>query len=475
MEKIVGREYEIAFMNSIYESDRSEFIAVYGRRRVGKTFLIRNVYNNKISFHLTGVANASLRMQLANFNLQISKTDEAHLYNPAENWLTAFEQLRGYLEKQQGRKLVFIDELPWFDTVRSGFISALEHFWNSWASMRDDVVLIVCGSATSWMVNKLINNNGGLHNRITRRLKLEPFNLYECELYLKEKNIELNKYQLIQLYMAIGGIPYYWNEVQRGLSAQQNIDEMCFSEKGLLQNEFYNLYRSLFKNYQQYIVIVKALATKSKGLSRIDIVRITKLPNGGSSTKALEELEASGFIRRYLPFGKKKKDSLFQLVDFYSHFYLKFINNTKIREGGNWLNIIDTPKFRAWSGYAYEQICLYHLPQIKQALGISGVYTEVSSWRSKKSEPGAQIDLVIDRRDGIINICEFKFSINPFNVNSKYAKELQNKIGVFKYETSTRKAVHLTMLTTYGVVKNANSIGLFQSDYNMEILFDKSR
>ncbi len=298
-----------------------------------------------------------------------------------------------------------------------------------------------------------------------------PFTLYECEKYLKSRKIKLDRYQIIQLYMAFGGIPFYWDEVKPGLSAMQNIENICFSETGLLRNEFINLYRSLFNKHERHLSLVRALAKKSKGLGRDELISLSGLPNAGSTTRLLNELEESGFIRKYTPFGKKLRNSLYQLVDFYSHFYIKFIASIQLMETNNWLNSIDTPKYRAWSGYAYEQVCQYHLPQIKQALGISGVYSTISSWRSSKSDPGAQIDLIIDRRDQVINLCEIKFSINPYTINNKYASELRNKIGVFKSETGTRKSVFLTMITTFGVKQNIHSTGLLQNELQMDDLF----
>lgn len=472
MGKIVGREKELSLLDKLYHSHKSEFIAVYGRRRVGKTYLIRSAFENKFTFQITGLANISSQLQLANFNLTINthqKNNET--INLAEDWITAFVQLINFLETKIGKKVIFIDELPWFDTRNSKFIQGLEHFWNSWASARNDVILIVCGSTTSWMVNKLINNKGGLHNRITKTIKLNPFNLFECEKYLKNRNIELDRYQIIQLYMSIGGIPFYWDEIQAGKSAFQNIEEVCFTETGLLKNEFNNLFPSLFKKSENHVKIISAMAKKAMGLTRDEIVKLSDLPNAGSTTRVLDELEQSGFIRKYQPFGKKLRNSLYQLVDFYSLFYFKFIKNTSPIDKNNWINTIDSPKYRAWSGYPYEQICLHHIPQIKQKLGISGVYSEVSSWRRMSSDNGDQIDLVIDRRDQVINLCEVKFSINPYTITKKYASELRNKIGLFKTETSTRKSVFLCMLTTYGILENQHSLGLVQNDIKMDALF----
>ncbi|GAB3163267.1 ATP-binding protein [Telluribacter humicola] len=472
MKKLIGRQQELSTLQAVFDSDKSEFVAVYGRRRVGKTFLIRHAFRGKFAFEATGLANATLSQQLTNFCIALQKADSTTTYTPAGSWLEAFQQLITYLERQNtSRKVIFIDELPWFDTHGSGFVQALEHFWNSWASARTDVVLVTCGSAASWMLHTLINSRGGLHNRITKRIKVVPFTLHECEQLLLSRHSVLDRYQIIQLYMVLGGVPYYWEEVDTGQSAMQNIERITFSENGLLRNEFTNLYRSLFKNFERHLSIVKALAQKAKGLTRDEIIQAAKLTSAGSTTRLLDELEESGFIRKYSPYGKKSRNSLYQLVDFYTLFYLRFIQDTSLNEQYNWMSMLDTPKYRAWSGYAFEQVCLWHLPQIKQALGISGVQTTTSSWRSKGAENGAQIDLVIDRRDQVINLCEMKFSISPFTIDKKYSAELRNKIGAFKAETGTRKSVFLTMVTTFGLKANPHSTGLVQNDLAMDALF----
>ncbi len=317
MQQLIGRKQDLVVLHALLDSNKSEFAAVYGRRRVGKTFLIRTAFENDFAFQVTGLANATLTQQLTNFQLALRKYDANNESEQADNWLVAFQQLIGYLEKlDTPRKIIFIDELPWFDTHGSGFVQALEHFWNSWASARSDIVLIACGSATSWMLHKLINNRGGLHNRVTKRLKIVPFTLYECELFLKSRDSVLDRYQIIRLYMFMGGIPFYWDEVSSSRSAMQNIEQIGFSENGLLRTEFTNLYRALFNNYERHLDIVNALAQKAKGLTRKEIIAATKLPDAGSTTRLLQELEESGFIRKYAPFGNKSRNALYQLVRF---------------------------------------------------------------------------------------------------------------------------------------------------------------
>lgn len=471
MQKFIGRENELKTLRALLASEKPEFVAVYGRRRVGKTMLIRRAFENRFTFQVTALGNAKLSQQLFNFHTALQNVFPDASNTPTTNWFSAFQKLIIYLESLKvPRKVLFFDELPWFDTQGSGFIPALEHFWNSWASARDDIILITCGSAAAWMINKLINNKGGLHNRITKRMKIAPFSLRECEMLLEPKNSALDRYQILQLYLVLGGIPFYWNEVESGKSAFQNINEICFTENGILRNEFPNLFKSLFNNYQKHEAVINALAKKAKGLTREEIIEYNGLPNAGSTTRVLNELEESGFIRKYVPFGKKYRNSLYQLVDFYSLFYLRFIKNTHLADLPDWLTFIDTPVYRAWSGYAFEQVCLYHVPLIKQALGISGVQTSVSSWRSMSKDNGTQVDLVIDRRDQVINLCEMKFSINTFTIDKRYAEELRNKISVFKQETSTRKSVFLTMVTTYGLKVNSYS-SLVQNSLTMDALF----
>ncbi len=474
MQQFIGRKREQQIFKRLLKSGQSEFVAVYGRRRVGKTELVRQVFDNQFTFQITAIANVTKAQQLLNFYTTLQEYQkEKPLKSIPKNWFLAFRQLIDFLEASKDKqKVIFLDELPWFDNQKSDFIPSLEHFWNSWAAARDDVILVVCGSAASWIINKLINHKGGLHNRITERIKLEPFTLYEAEQLLKLKNPALTRYQIIQLYMVMGGIPFYLNRISPDYSAMQNIEQIAFAADGLLRLEFDNLFRALFSKAERHIAVVRAIAQKTKGLTRTEIIRHSKIPNNGTLTGILDELEKSGFIRRYNPFNKKKQNSLYQLIDFYTLFYLRFIEHSDPGDLYNWSNATDTPAYRAWSGYAFEQICLYHVQQIKNALGIRGVISRTFSWKSGQSEKGAQIDLIIDRRDQVINLCEIKFSIEPYTITKSYAQQLRQKIAVFRVETGTKKAIFMTMITTYGLNQNMHSKGLIQNDLNMEILFE---
>ena len=475
MEKLIGRTEEFKLLNALKDRNRSDFVAVFGRRRVGKTFLIRTVFEDQFSFQLTGLAKGGLREQLINFHAALvrknSKNKTGQDIPLAKTWFDAFQQLITYLESlPEGRKVIFLDELPWMDTPQSRFVSALEHFWNSWASARSDILLIACGSAASWMIHSLLMNTGGLYNRVTHRLKLEPFTLAECEAYFQERGAAFNRYQLVQLYMVLGGIPFYLEQVDTGKSALQNINDLCFAPNGFMQTEFIYLFASLFKQSDRHLAVVDALAQKAKGLSRDELLKKSKLADGGSATKVLRELEESNFIRKYNAFSSRDKNGIYQLTDFYTFFYLKFIRKSDTLDNYVWG--ADVPEFTAWSGYAFEQVCLQHTPQLKRALHIGGVITRSSAWLGSDGTRKAQIDLVIDRRDGVINLCEMKFSTGTFTISKAYAAELREKVSIFKESTKTRKAVYLTMVTTYGLTRNHPETGLIQNELTMDVLFN---
>ncbi len=473
MSNIIGRKQEIELLNKIQESSKSEFLAVYGRRRVGKTFLIREFFDYTFDFQISGLAQASTSQQLFNFDAALQRQSSQNFSEPSKNWLIAFQRLIDFLERrpQNGKLVIFFDELAWFDTPGSDFMMGLEHFWNSWATNRKDVLLVVCGSAASWMINVLINNTGGLHNRITRKMKLTPFTLNETKALLASKNCLFEHYQIIQLYMVLGGIPYYLDAVQPDLSVPQNIQSLLFDASGLLRNEFHNLYRSLFRNYEIYENVVEALASRNAGLQRSQIVKAAGIKSGGTLTKVLLNLEESGFITSYTAFDQKQKNITYRLSDFYTAFYFRFLHAGKYRDENAWLNLIDHPVQRTWQGYAFEQVCLNHTAQIKAALGISGVQSNNASWRGATETKRAQVDLLIDRRDQVINLCECKFSLSDFIIDKDYAEKLRSKISVFKTVTKTRKSVFLTFITTYGVEKNAYSNMLVRNEVTMEELF----
>ena len=476
-ENIIGRKPEIRKFNDLLESNKSEFLAVYGRRRVGKTFLIREYLKPHIVFSFTGAFEAENGIQLENFYREYaSRTKGQKETTIPKNWSTAFAYLADYLRQIKRRKkklVVFIDELPWLDIPKSGFVAALEYFWNRHVSGMKNVLLIVCGSAASWLQKKIIQARGGLYNRVTARIKLKPFTLHETQLFCKSKKLKLTKYQIVQIYMVMGGIPFYLNELKRGKSAIQLIDEICFTSTGLLSNEYEQLYYSLFKNAENHVAIIEALASRPNGMTRPELVKKSGLPDGGTFNRTLNDLTESDFVAKFRPFNKKKKDSLFRLIDLYSLFYLKFIKGNVNNISNTWQKIENQTSFRAWSGYAYENIAMLHIKQILKKLGLNGTYTEISSWkyRGDNEISGAQIDLLIDRKDEVVNLCEVKFTKNDYILTKKDNANLRMKQTVFKHVTKTKKAIVNTLITTYPAIQNKYYLEQIHSEVNFEDLF----
>lgn len=472
---LIGRKKEQQILRNLLQKEESQFCAVYGRRRVGKTYLIRETFNYQFAFQHTGFAKMPLKKQLAGFRDSLQAASGQKFRIP-HNWFEAFSLLEEVLsEKKERKKVVFLDELSWMDTPKSNFISALEHFWNSWATARreKDIVLIICGSSTSWITKKIFHNRGGLHNRLTERIHLLPFNLAECEQYANVAGLNMSRKDIAEAYMIMGGVPFYWSLLDCQYSLAQNTDMLFFSNDGKLKNEFNDLYASLFENAEPYMAIVETLGKKKKGMTRLELEKALDEKSSGTFSKRLEDLEMSGFIRSYVCLGKKERNTLYQLIDPLTLFYLLFMKNKRKTDRHYWTKSINTPSHNTWAGLAFERLCLWHIPQIKQALGISGITSNVYSWSyqpKNEEEQGAQIDLLIDRGDQVINLCEMKFSDSVFTMTNKEEERLRSRRDIFAEVTKSRKAMHYTLVTTYGLKHNIHT-GIIQQVVVLDDLF----
>ena len=472
---LIGRKKEQAILRNLLEKEEAHFCAVYGRRRVGKTYLIRETFNYQFAFQHTGLAKAPLTKQLSAFRDSLQRTCGKRFRVP-RTWLEAFALLEDVLsERTERKKVVFLDELSWMDTPKSNFVGALEHFWNGWVSARPekDIVLIVCGSSSSWITKKIFRDRGGLHNRLTERIHLAPFTLAECERFANVAGLNMSRKEIIEAYMVMGGVPYYWSLLEREYSLAQNIGQIFFAEDGKLRGEFNDLYASLFDNSQPYLSIVEALGMKKIGMTRLELEEALSETSSGTLTRRLEDLELSGFIRSYACLGKKERNTLYQLIDPFTLFYFSFMKNNPSTDAHYWVAQMGTPTYNTWSGLAFERVCLWHVPQIKQALGIAGVLSQVFSWTyipTKKEENGVQIDLLIDRKDQVINLCEMKYSNSEFQISAKEEERLRQRRNVFSTLTKTRKAIHITLVTTYGLKRTAHA-NIIQQVVTIEDLF----
>ena len=474
---ILGRKKEIDELKQLYSSDKAEFVAVYGRRRVGKTFLIDEALKGSITFRHAGLspvdetgASNNSKQQLQHFyqSLQLQGMKKSHC---PKNWLEAFFMLEQFLQQRDDgkRQVIFLDELPWMDTPKSGFITALESFWNTWACHRQNLMLIVCGSANSWMLDNLVNNHGGLYGRTTYEIKLMPFTLSECEAFYKSQGIQMSRYDIAQANMILGGIPYYMTYLAKGKSLAQNIDTLFFDSNAKLKNEFSRLFASVFTRPDDMIRIVRFLSSRRSGFTRDDIAQNTQLSNNGDFSKQLNALVASDFIEKYVPFGESKRKPHYKLIDPFCLFYLRFVEGQKNIDPQFWMNNVDSAKINAWRGYAFEDLCFRHISQIKHALQIAGVTTTQSAWslQGDDKQVGAQIDLIISRKDNVVNLCEMKFYSEEFTISSDYHKTLVHRTNLLQQQVSRKTAVHSTLVTTYGLTYNA-----YSSDFMNTITLD---
>ncbi|MBR6229474.1 MAG: AAA family ATPase [Eubacterium sp.] len=470
---IVGRESERQLLDDILRSERPEFLVVYGRRRVGKTYLIREFFKDRFSFYATGVPNTKTKEQLKVFHTHLMEYGSEEKRVP-QDWLEAFGRLKELLETDTvarnpvgKRRVIFLDELPWMDTARSDFRMALDHFWNSYASAKSDIVLIVCGSATSWIIDNILLDTGGLYNRVTRRMMLSPFSLSECEEMLKHSLPGITKSEVIDYYMAFGGIPFYLNMFDARWSVAQNIDKLLFDENAPLKDEYSILFRTLFKHSERYTALIDALSKKNIGMTRQELINSTNVVGGSSLTKMLRELEQCRFIRKYKDYTQEKNGCVYQIIDPFILLNIKVANKKRI---SSWEDFMGTPAYYAWRGNAFEILVLNHIDRIKTALGISGVSTMEYAWRSKKADKCVQIDLIIDRKDNVINVCEMKYSDEEFVIDKRYEKELLHKCEVFRRESGTKKAVRLTLISANGLAHNENH-HIVQNEIDGQALF----
>ena len=470
--EIIGRKEEIRQLQAYCESGRPEFIAVYGRRRIGKTFLIDEFFHYQYSFSVSGVLDGSPTEQITAFTQALRKI--GYQGDMPQSWMNAFFILSELLEtrlSENQRCTIFIDELPCFDTPRSGFIQAFSHFWNTWGQKHPQVLLIVCGSATTWMIKNIIDSHGGLHSRITHEIHLRPFTLNETESMLQSMQIHWDRLSILQIYMIMGGIPYYLSLLQKGESIVQAIDRLYFSANANLQSEYKRLFASLFREPEPYLEIMRILSTSRKGITREEMIKALGKKDNGHLSEYLQNLIKCDFIRYYFVKTKKvrKTNGLYQLTDFFTIFHNTFLTRP-INDEHYWSHNLQTPLMNTWLGLAFERVCMAHIPQIKRCLGIDRIGTEYYSWRSKTSENGSQIDLLIERADRIINLCEIKYSTTPYSIDKSEEMKLRIRQSDFAEETGTKYAIFPTMITTYGIRKNAYS-GYIQAEVTLDDLF----
>jgi uncharacterized protein len=470
---MIGRQEEIRTMKNLLKSNTAKLLTVTGRRRVGKTYLVREVFKDYNVFEFVGTKNVTMKNQLDKFDEVLQSYFSYYKQSNFSNWAQAFSLLKqcyDSLRKSKKKQVIFFDEFPWINSDKSGFLDEFSYWWNSWAS-KQNVIVVISGSDAAWLIENITNNKDGLYNRASKSIHLEPFSLHEVKQYFKSKFIKFNNYEIAQIYMIMGGIPFYLDEIESGESVNQVINRLCFRKNGLLYKEFSNLYSSLFDNPENYIDVVRALSTKWKGLTRKEIIKFTKISNGGGLTKVLKNLALCSFIEKVSPYGKIKKESLYRLVDEFTIFYFNFMENVKLASGDSWTQKSKTSAYTGWTGYAFENLCLRHHLSIAMALGISGTYAELCSYTAK----GIQVDLIFDRSDNIINLFEIKFYNDEYVISKAYSETLRKRKATFINTTGTKKVIFNSFITTYGVKENEYKRSQVDGEVLLTDLFEQKK
>lgn len=474
--EVIGRGFEQKQLQQKLQSEKAELIAVIGRRRIGKTFLIKQVYEKNIVFQMTGLFKGTLPEHMERFTSILFKAyNEKYEIERPVNWFEAFDLLREFVEfnKSKKKKVIFLDEFPWMSTNKSRFLTAFADFWNSFGAWRKDLIIVICGSATSWMIKKVLKDKGSLHNRVTDRITLEQFNLKETELFLSKKNIKASRFETTQLYMAVGGVPYYLDQIQKGESIVQAMDRIFFRKNAILQLEYDELMSSLFERSQLHQKVIEILSAYPNGLTRTNLVTKGKFGSGGGFTEIMNELILSGFIHKEVPYGKTSYEAKYKIKDAYIYFYHKFVKNNKINNQKIWEKLTLMQSWKSWCGLAFENVCKAHIPQILRSLGISGILSQQYIWYHSGNEEmcGAQIDLILDRADNVINLCEIKFTERPFLITKSYANTINKKITAFAHFNKINKPIFITFISAVGIHENSYSRQIVQNTVRLSDLF----
>lgn len=464
---IIGREEELATISRLYTSERSEFLALYGRRRVGKSFLIEEAMENKFTFMTVGLfikvdkddaekVESYRQQQLRHFYSSLLEYGLPEEGNPAPtNWLDAMNLLKKLLlSKRSRRKVVFIDELPWLAGPQSSeLVSELGFFWNQWARKRKDILLIVCGSATSWMIDNVIREYEGLYGRVTETIALKPFTLAECERYWEKRGFHLSRYEVALTYMVIGGVPYYMDSFRPDRTMADNINTIYFN-KDKARQEFKDVYAGLYSSSEVYINVIRQLGKRFYGMSRTELLEALDKKGGGNFSDVLENLIDSGIIRSYTLYGSPRKQTVYQLMDFFTLFYLRFCENTDFT---SWRSVQRSKPFYSWAGNSFELLVVEHIQQLADALRIKEYATPFSWSGDTPDGDEAQIDLVIpataERAD---YICEMKFSEGKYILKEEDADDITRHIEALK-NSSIHKlshSIYVVLVTSFGVTES---------------------
>ena len=494
---MIGRKKEIKLLNEICDLEESSLVAIYGRRRIGKTYLVNHMFKKYrqdcLFFEFTGAYDGDKRGQIDNFIDQVYEWFYVEPSFEIKSWSDAFRFLKRTIDKEIKKRdsnekvIVFLDEVPWIDrSNKGGFLSALGYFWNTWCEPRENVVLILCGSNSSWIRDKILKNaRGSLYQRVTHQISMYPFDLKETKAYLLEqKGFMIDNKTVTDIYMIFGGVAKYLSFLNPNESSAENIDRVFFSIHGSMYREYDELFSSLFADKSDYYKsVIELLCTRRSGFSLSDISKAFNEKLGGKLRLAIAELEECGFIKGLSKYGNSVRGVNYMIVDPYILFHHKWIkgfsrNDIATLPNNYWLHKSSSQSYAVWSGYAFEIVVMVNIRLYLNAIGRLGFFSGVYHWQhmaKSEDEQGAQIDMVVNYGNNIFDILECKYYNSEYVISKEYAKNIKNKLSMFKkygLYSKQKSELRLVFLTSYGVKMNAEAHSLNISRVCLDDLFE---
>ncbi len=453
--KIISRKEEKKDLEYCERSKKSELICVYGRRRVGKTFLVEQTFRD-FAFRAVGLEKGTTKQQLKSFGQRLIEYGDDIKQTP-ENWFEAFSRLDKILSGESirrslnGKKIVFLDEFPWFATKKSDFLVAFEDYWNRRGTQDGDLLFIICGSATSWIIKNVIKNTGNMFQRVTKKICVEPFTLAETELFFKDREFDWSREQIAECQMIFGGLPFFFDLMNTSQSLVKNINRLLFDKDALFGDETKKLLDATLSESPIYEKILSKLAFARYGIKKSELQVEIAAPNG-TYGRAVQDLVDCGYVIEYKKKYEEYNPLYIQLVDPFLLFHYHYLSKEKRIDSYEDL-IGNIGRYDNWRGTAFEILCLNNTASIKSALGIRGVKTECYPWYNStdKKNERVQIDMVIERADKITNLCEIKYTNKPFVIDASYEQELIKKRDIFKEKTGTSQALKVIIISAAGV------------------------
>jgi hypothetical protein len=456
----VGRKNELRMLNDAYRSGKDELVVLYGRRRIGKSSLVKRFAEKKKAYYeFEALEGETTPGQINHFLQQLKKQIDDPILDSVRfaNWEQVFTYLTEKVinRKSKVKKILFLDELPWMAAGRIRLVSLLKYYWdNHWKSKH--VMLILCGSVASFMVKKVLHSNA-LYGRTTIEILLKGFSPEEAARLLSKKR---SREETLNYQLVFGGVPKYLEQINTSQSFNKNMNTLCFSPHGIMLKEVERIFYSQFREPRTYLKIINLLKNGIFSLSEISSK--TKIPSGGGLKQYLKNLERAEMIRSYIPFDRSgnSKFKKYTLADEFLVFFFKYMGpNLRVIKESSSRRLFETltqNSFDSWLGFAFERFCLKHAGLLALVMDFADDILLASPY-FKKNDERFQIDLLYQRADRVITVCEIKHQ--NIKIGTNIIPEMQRKCALLKVPRGY--ALEKALISLYGPDNSLKDTGYF--------------